>query len=357
MSSHVNHKPRPPDSVARPSHKPTSHDVAREVGVSQSTVSRALRRDPRVDPSTAALVVEAARRLGYTPNASARSLVTTRTRTVAVAVADITNPFYPQLVEALHEQLSRSGYRMVLFNERTDARGDGALDRFLSSGGADGAVFLSVTMDESVIEMLEATPVPVVLLNRDTPGAGVDRVMADHVGGAIAVAEHLLELGHRRIGFIAGPSNTSTSRDREAGLTSVLTRHGLELDPDRRRRGEFTYQSGFQGATELLSRPDRPTAIFCANDVVAFGALDAARRLRIDVPGEVSIAGFDDIAMAGWDAFSLTTVRQPLVDMARDAARLLILRLEGDDRGQPERLVFPTHLVRRATTGPAPPGA
>jgi LacI family transcriptional regulator len=340
--------------MARPSHKPTSHDIARLVGVSQSTVSRALRRDPRVDPVTAARVVDVARQLGYAPNLSARNLVSARTRTVAVVVADIANPFYPQLVETLHEQLSRNGYRMVLFNERTDPRGDGAVDRFLSSGGADGAVFLSVTLEPAVTQMLDATPVPIVLLNRDAPVSRVDRVTADHVGGAVAVGEHLIELGHRRIAFIAGPANTSTSRDREAGLTQALAARGLEVVPGR--RGEFRYQSGLQGTTELLTGPDRPTAIFCANDVVALGAVDAARRLRIEIPRAVSIAGFDDIAMAAWHSFSLTTVRQPLLEMAREAARLLILRIEGDDGREPEHLVFPTDLIRRSTTGQAPDG-
>ncbi|MGP0049495.1 MAG: LacI family DNA-binding transcriptional regulator [Solirubrobacteraceae bacterium] len=332
--------------------KTTGHDIAREAGVSQSTVSRTLRRDPRVDPSTAKRVLEVAQRLGYAPNASARSLVTRRTRTIAVVVSDITNPFYPQLVEALHEQLGRAGYRMILFNERTDVRGDGALDVQLNGGGADGAVFLSVTIGPEVADQLSSTPVPTVLLNRDADGARIDRVMADHVGGAAQVAELLLELGHLRIAFIAGPANTSTSRDREAGLTETLARHGVRLDPDLCRRGEFTHQSGFQWTHELLTCPQPPTAIFCANDVVAFGAIDAARRLRIDVPRQLSIVGFDDIPMAGWESFSLTTVRQPLVDMARHAARILINRIESPDGSEPTRLVFPTHLIRRSTTGP-----
>ena len=143
-----------PSSMARSSLKTTSHDVAREVGVSQSTVSRAIRRDPRVHPGTAARVLSAAERLGYAPNASARSLVTSHTGIVAVVLADITNPFYPQLVEALHEQLARAGYRMILFNERTDSRGDGGIERLLGSGGADGAVFLSVTIDAGVADLL-----------------------------------------------------------------------------------------------------------------------------------------------------------------------------------------------------------
>jgi LacI family transcriptional regulator len=338
--------------VSSHSRKTTSHDIAREAGVSQSTVSRTLRRDPRVDPATAERVLEVARRLGYAPNTSARSLVTRRTRTVAVVVADITNPFYPQLVEALHEQLGRAGYRMILFNERTDVRGDGGLDMLLHGGGADGAIFLSVTIGGGIADLLGASPVPTVLLNRDADGAVLDRVMADHVGGAVQVAKHLLSLGHQRIAFIGGPANTSTNRDRLAGLSMTLDAAGLPLDPSLRRGGEFTHQCGFQWATDLLTGSDPPTAIFCANDVVAFGAIDAARRLQIEVPRRLSIVGFDDIPMAGWESFSLTTVRQPLVDMARQAARMLIDRIEGHDGSDPNRFVFPTYLIQRATTGP-----
>jgi len=340
--------------MRRRSFKTTSHDVAREVGVSQSTVSRALRRDPRVDPGTAARVLSAAERLGYAPNASARSLVTSRTGIVAVVLADITNPFYPQLVEALHEQLARTGYRMILFNERTDSRGDGGIERLLGSGGADGAVFLSVTTDSGIADLLASTSVPAVLLNRDAEAPLVDHILADHGGGAGQVADLLVRLGHTRIAFVGGPANTSTSRGREAGFRATLERHGRQLPSEMTRVGEFTHRSGFQWTTELLTSEQPPTAIFCANDVIAFGALDATRRLQIRVPEQVSIVGFDDIPMAGWEAFSLTTVRQELTDMARDAARLLIARIEDRDAGEPRRIVFPTHLVQRATTGRAP---
>ena len=220
--------------------------------MSQTTVSRTLRNDPRVARETAERVLEVAKRLGYVPDASARSLVTRRTRTVAVVVADITNPFYPQLVEALHEQLGRAGYRMILFNERTDVRGNSGLEVFVNGSGADGAVFLSVTIGPEVTQLLESARIPSVLLNRDAGEAAVDRVMADHRGGAATVATHLLALGHRRIGLIAGPANTSTSRDREAGFSAALERAGTPLDPLLRRAGEFTHQSGFQWCTELL---------------------------------------------------------------------------------------------------------
>jgi LacI family transcriptional regulator len=332
----------------------TSHDIAREVGVSQSTVSRALRGDPRVDPATAARVLRVAERRGYSPNATARSLVTRRTRTIAVVVADIKNPFYPELVEALHEALGRSGYRMVLVNERTDTRGQAGLAELYRGGGADGAVFVSVTVEQRVVEMLTTSPVPSVLLNRDVDGVDVDRVMSDNHGGGAQVANLLHGLGHRRIAYVSGPENTSTSRDREAGFRRALEERGAAMDPALRRIGEFTHRSGYQWATDLLDRSDRPTAIFCANDVIAFGALDAARNLQIAVPAQVSIVGFDDIPMASWGAFSLTTVRQPLTDMARDAARILVERIEGHDGLERQRLVFPTHLVQRTTSGPPP---
>ena len=333
----------------------TSHDIAREAGVSQSTVSRALRGDPRVDPATAARIVRVAERRGYMPNAAARSLVTRRTRTIAVVVADIKNPFYPELVEALHEALGRSGYRMVLVNERTDTRGQAGLAELYRGGGADGVLFVSVTIEARVAKLLTASPFPSVLLNRDVDGADLDRVMADNAGGAAQVADLLYGLGHRRIAFIGGPANTSTTRDREAGFSKALAQRGAPLDPANRRAGEYSHRSGYQWATDLLDRAEPPTAIFCANDVVAFGALDAARNLQIDVPGDVSIVGFDDLPMASWRAFDLTTVRQPLTDMARDAARILIERIEGRDDPERERLVFPTHLVRRSSTGPPRP--
>src|SRR4051812_26144363 len=174
------------------------------------------------------------------PNATARSLVTRRTRTIAVVVADIKNPFYPELVEALHEALGRSGYRMVLVNERTDTRGQSGLAELYRGGGADGAVFVSVTIEQRVVELLRAGPVPCVLLNRDVSGVEVDRVMSDTPGGAVQVANLLHGLGHRRIAYISGPENTSTSRDREAGLAKALAERGAPLDPTLRRVGEFT---------------------------------------------------------------------------------------------------------------------
>jgi LacI family transcriptional regulator len=326
----------------------TSRDIAREAGVSQPTVSRALRGDPRVAPATAALVQITAARLGYVPDAAAQTLITRRTGTVAVVVADITNPFYPELVEALHDELGRATYRTVLLNERTDARG---VEMLMRAGAVDGAIVATATLDERTRALLTDERAPIVQIVREVDGVDRDAVVSDNRGGAVLAAELLVRLGHQRVGLVSGPLDTSTARERDAGFEAALHRLGLRLHPELRRRGEYAHHAGHQGCLELLDASEPPTAIFCGNDVIALGALDAARRRGVAVPGELSIMGFDDISLAGWESFRLTTVRQPLAEMAHAAVRALVRRIEGDD-GPPRRTVFPTELIQRATTGP-----
>jgi LacI family transcriptional regulator len=330
----------------------TSRDIARAAGVSQPTVSRALRGDPRVAPATATLVRETAQRLGYVPDAAARTLITRRTGTVAVVVADIGNPFYTELVSALHGSLGRAGSRTVLINERTDVRGDAGVQPLLRSGLVDGAIVATATLDEQTRMLLEGEPTPIVLVNRELDDVERDVVVSDNRMGGARAAQLLAELGHRRIAHIAGPANTSTARERAAGFGETLERLGVPLDPGRRRAGDFSHRDGYRWALELLDLDPPPTAIFCDNDVIALGALDAARARGVAVPAELSIVGFDDIALAGWESFRLTTVRQPLSEMAEEAVRLMVDRIAKPD-GPARRIVFPTELIQRGTTGPA----
>jgi LacI family transcriptional regulator len=330
----------------------TSRDVAREVGVSQSTVSRALRGDPRVATATQVLISNAAKRLNYIPNAAARSLSTARTQTVGVVVSSIANPFYPQLVEILHDELERSGYRMVLLHERSGVRnGDDVIPQ-LRGRAVDGLVLTSSTIDSGMADHFSDRGVPVVLLNRNIDGAHADRVLSDNrLGGALA-AEMLIRLGHRRIGMISGPANASTCRERDAGFLEGLARLEVSIDPRYQRRGEYSYASGHQWCRDLLSLPDPPTAVFCSNDVIAFGALDAARQLRVPVPSGLSILGYDNIEMAAWAAFDLSTISQPLAEMSKTAASLLVQRIENPEQIEPVTHVFPASLIARGTTGP-----
>lgn len=328
----------------------TSSTVAREAGVSQSTVSRALRGDARVRDETRRLVEEAAERLGYHPS-WVGSPVPPPSRTIGVVVSDLTNPFFPTLLTPVHDELRLLGYGVVLFAERTDIpTGQEALHNLLDRS-IDGLLVTTATLDSRLSEAVSGRDLPVVLLNRYVDGMDVDRVTADNDEGGRAAARHVLDLGHRRLGVIRGPANTSTSRDRHAGFLDVLRERGVELDEWLVREGPYSHQAGYQNARELLRLPERPTALVCGNDVIAFGALDAARSLGLDVPGDVSVIGFDDVPMAAWEVFQLTTVRQPLADMARMAARLLVERIEHDGHiGTGRERLFATSLVRRSTT-------
>ena len=260
----------------------TSKDIARKLRISQSTVSRALRGDPRVAPDTMARVLEAAEQMNYTPNLAARSLITRKTGTIGVVVSDITNPFYPELLEILHNEFALAGYRTVLFNERTDASPEQHIADLVNGAAADGVIYVSATLGSP----LPGRPggVPVVLVNRYLDDVDVDTVVSDNRRGGRLVAEALVELGHRRIALIAGPENTTTSRDRERGFREQLKASGVAFDEALRRVGQFSHSSGYQWCLDLLASEPRPTAVFAANDVVAFGALDAARRVGVARP-------------------------------------------------------------------------
>jgi LacI family transcriptional regulator len=332
----------------------TSKDIAREAGVSQPTVSRALRGDPRVAPETAERVRTVARQLGYVPHAGARSMVTRRAGTVALVVADLINPFYPELVEVLRGELDTKGYRTVLLREPADIEDEDGIGTLVRSGLVDGVVLATARDDAATRTLLEAEGMPIVLVVREVDGGGRDAVVADNEAGAATAARLLSDLGHSRIAVISGPPDTSTALERERGFLAGLESQGITVAPDLRRRGEeFSHQVGHVFGGELLDLDPPPTALFCGNDVIALGALDAARGKGVAVPDQLSVIGFDDIAFAAWESFRLTTIHQPLAEMAAAAVGLVVERIEGSD-AEPRRLVYPTHLVDRATVGPAP---
>jgi LacI family transcriptional regulator len=341
------HSP-PPGDAPRPRQLPTSHDVALEAGVSQPTVSRALRGDPRVTAATRRRVLLAAERLGYVTSDRGRSLATRRTSRIGVVVEDLDNPFYLELLDALHERLERADVRMIVLTPQRDA--PERVER-LVDGSIDGAILTTTHLDSPLPAQLRDRRFPFVLLNRIVDDEACASCSVDNRRGAIRLTEEMLRVGHRSIAAIFGPETTSTGRDREHGIRAVLAGAGVPLPDERTRRGRFTYESGHRGCTELLARVDRPTAVLCANDVVAIGAINAAHALGLGVPGDVSIAGFDDIAMAAWDVFQLTTVRQDLRRMAETAVDL-VLGLVDDPHAEPRRVILPAELVHRRTLAP-----
>lgn len=328
----------------------TSSEVAREAGVSQATVSRVLNDDPHVAPETRARVLAVIKRLDYTPNAIARGLVTSKTGLIGVVVSDITNPFYPAFLEAITESLRQHDLRTVLFNARD--QGEDEYTRILLGQRVDGMIFTSARRDSRMVKELTGRGVPLVLTNRHAEMPGCDMAIGDNEGGAREVARHLLELGHRRIAVITGDPLASTSHERFEGFRRELAEAGVELDDALVRPAGFTSGRAHEATVAMLALPQPPTAIFCLNDLMAFGAVNGAIASGAAVPGDVSIVGFDDIWMAGWESMRLTTVHQPLSEMARSSVDLLTARLAQPDRPV-RKLVFQTNLVVRDTTGPA----
>lgn len=324
----------------------TSHDVAKLAGVSQPTVSRALRDDPRVSLATREKIKRAAQALNYVPSEAGRTLSTRATHRVGVIVTDMTNPFYPHVVAPLHDELQRLGYRMMLLTERSD---EAVAEERLLDQSLDGVVLATATTDSRLPALLERRGMPFVFLNRDTGRPGDFASVVDNEGGGRLVAQELVGLGHRRIAGIFGAANTTTGRERELGFRLALADAGIGLPADRVVRGAFEYETGYAALPSLLKSAEPPSAVFCGNDVVAIGVLNAALAAGVKVPDDLTVIGFDDLPMAAWEVFRLTTVRHDLGELACQAARLLARRIAGEVDAEGERLVLPTEFVPRAT--------
>lgn len=267
-------------------------------------------------------------------------------------VTDISNPYYPNLIAPLHDELASLNYRMVLFTERLEGDDDGPdLEPFVDHG-IDGAVLTTSTVDSVVPRDLARQGLPFVLLTREVDGIAADAAVVDNALGGSLIAAEIARLGHRRVGAIFGPDNTSTGRDRERGFRAGLAAAGTTLPDQAVRRGAYVVEAGYTAMRELMELEERPTVVACFNDLVAIGAMNAARALGLDVPRDVSITGWDDLPIAAWEICQLTTVRQAMNEMARTAARLLVERIEGRSGPEPRRVLFEPELVIRATLGP-----
>ncbi|RZQ66084.1 LacI family transcriptional regulator [Amycolatopsis suaedae] len=334
----------------------TARDVARLAGVSQATVSRVLHDHDSVSEDTRARVLLVLAETGYQPNVAARAMRTNRTDTIGLIVDDVTNPFYPELIKALTKELDRAELRMILWNSA--GPGESAALQAIDQRLIDGLLFTTATARSAPLASAIRRGAPVVLVNRGVPGLPCDQVDSDNADGAARVAAYFAAAGHRRVGLVGGPESASTARDRMAGYRRGCAEYGLELAEDCVANGDFTHDGGQSAMHTILERTGRnhPTAVFCTNDFSAFGALDAIRTHGLAVPEQVWVSGYDDIAMAAWGAFSLSTVRQQLSDMAQIAVTLLRERIGSPDRALVHHR-FRNELVARRTTAHVEPPA
>jgi DNA-binding LacI/PurR family transcriptional regulator len=336
-------------SSRKPNHKPTNRitslEVARRAGVSQSTVSRSFSNDPRLTQETKDRVLEVALGLGYQPNAIARSLITRRTNIIGLVTSDLSNPFFPHVLEEFTARLHDLGWRVLLFTAGRKENVDDLLSSVLSYQ-VDGLIIASLGLSSKMAKICVQRGTPVVLFNRYALHSGASAVSCDNLSGGRLIADLLLDAGHERIAYIAGHEDSSTNRDREQGFRERLAQRGTHIFA--RVPGEYSYESGFGATKRLLETPVRPDAIFCANDITAMGCLDAARELEIDVPSQLSVVGFDDIPSASWSAYRLTTVRQPVGEMIEASIKLLLERIENPAL-KPSSKFLPGTLITRGS--------
>lgn len=322
----------------------TSFDVARMVGVSQSTVSRTFGSGANVSEKTRKKIVAAAKELGYKPDAIARSLSTQKTNIVGIVMAQITSPFYPYVLEMFTKRLQDIGRQALLFTTAPGQEVDDILPHVLQYR-VDGLIITSSLVSSEMVEECAQSGTPVVLFNRYALGTQTSAICCDNVEGGRAIANLLLDAGHQRLAYIAGLENTSTNIDREKGFSDRLNERGYTQL--LREKGQYNYKSGFEAAKRLLKNTNPPDAIFCANDIMALGALDAARfEVGLKVPEDVSIIGFDDIPSASWDAYALTTIRQPVDKMVDATLDLLLQRIESPD-AEPTLKLISGQLIKR----------
>lgn len=326
----------------------TIHDVALRAGVSAATVSRWLGGH---HVRAADAVSRAVEELGYRPNASAQSLKTGRRGTIGVVVPDITNPFFAAVVKGLERAIPDGTYRMLLASSDESAEREAEVLADLT-GRVDGFVLAPANEQDRAPLELQQAGVPVVLLDREVSGGeSYDVVLVDNLGGARLAAEHLLGLGHRRIGMINGPDDTTPGRERRAGFIEVLREAGVEVDAALDLAGDFREESGRVLTQQLLANPVPPTAIFTANNQMTIGALKAIRDLDVRVPDDVSVIGFDDLALGSLLHPPLTCITRADEEQGELVMRLLLQRLEQDGPPQ-ERIVLETHLEIRGSTAP-----
>lgn len=326
----------------------SSTDVARLAGVSQSAVSRAFSPGAVVSARTRAKVHAAAAELGYRPNALARSLITKRTNMVALMTGDIANPHYARTINAFSLGLQERGMHVLLFSLIPGQSVEAAIEEVLKYR-VDGVIMISAALSAEVGEACAKVGVPVVLYNRYVKQPNVSSVRIENAEGGRRIADFLIDSGHEAIGFISGTPVDPTSDDRERGFNERVVERGGHVVA--RVAGDFTFASGSAGMRAIWAMPDRPTAIFAASDLMALGVMDTARyELGLRVPDDISIVGFDDLPEAAWPSYDLTTIRQPVEQMATMALDLLMERIESAS-AKPQTTLVSGELLVRSSVG------
>lgn len=330
-------------------HKVTSLQVAQRAGVSQSAVSRVFTPGASASPATVEKVKRAASELGYRPNVLARAMITGKSRIIGLVVAYLDNQFYPEALERLSNALQAKGYHILIFTVSNSSEGIETVVQDLMDYQVDGIVAASVSMSSGLADLCHKAGIPVVLFNRGQPGSGLSSVTSANVRGGRMATQALIDAGHTRIAHIAGWDGSLTGRDRRQGFEDAMASAGLR--PFAIVDGMFKRDVASASAHQMMSGTTRPDAIFVGNDHMAFAVIDAVRGMGFDVPCDVSIIGYDDVPLASWPAYNLTTVRQPVNRMVEATIDTLLSQINGGE-SYPQTIEIEGPLIQRGSSQP-----
>ena len=331
--------------------KVTSSAVAKRAGVSQSAVSRVFTPGASASVATKEKVIKAASELGYRPNRLARGLITGRTRMIVLVVAYLDNQFYPLALEGLSQALQEKGYHILVFMAKNTPASVTKVVQELIDYQVDGIIAASVAVSGDLAKRCAKAGIPIVLFNRGQDESKLSEVTSDNIAGGRSVANFLVAGGHKQIAHISGWQGSSTGRDRAIGFTQALKLHGITNIP--LIDGMYDRQVAAQATRDLFKARKKPDAIFVGNDHMAFAVMDVLRAdLNLSIPGDVSVIGYDDVPLAAWPSFNLTTVRQPLDQMVCTAVDLLMSSIDGLNESAAKIRIHGPLIVRQSARIP-----
>ncbi|KIK88528.1 LacI family DNA-binding transcriptional regulator [Pseudomonas koreensis] len=326
----------------------TIKDVAALAGISYTTVSHVVNKTRPVSQEVRLKVEAAIKSLDYVPSAVARSLKAKTTATIGLLVPNSLNPYFAELARGIEDYCERNGYCVILCNSDDNPEKQRSYLRVLLEKRIDGLIVASAGGDIGLAQGLAGVKTPMVIVDRGLDGVDADLVRIDHEYGAYLATRHLLELGHRDIATIGGPSSTSVAQMRQAGFCRALQEAGITVRPERMLESDFTSTGGYNAAAILLeSNP--PSAIFAGNDMIGIGVLRAAAERNVRVPSELSVIGFDDIQMSRYVYPALTTVGQSILQLGEMAAEVLLRRIATPSLVTDQRIVTPSIVLREST--------
>ncbi|MGQ9600735.1 MAG: LacI family DNA-binding transcriptional regulator [Anaerolineae bacterium] len=325
-------------------------DIARAIGVSPSTVSRAWNNKPGVSVETRKQILRAIEELGYSPNELARGLKLQQSSTVGLVIPNIHNQVYAEIASSLENACTTEGYLVILCNSGRDPRREDTLLYMLRAKRVDGVVIIPGQEPLRLVEPLRRTRIPVVILEHVVPGEYC--IIVDDLAGGRLGTQHLLDLGHRRIAMISRTRHSGTSALRVTGYRQVLEEAGISFDDELLVECESGHEAAYLAMRRLLTLDDPPTAVFTHNDVQALGALHAIQSAGLSVPGDISVVGFDDISSSAYFYPPLTTVRYPKQEVGKLAAETVLALVRGNDLPGPWTRILPVELVIRGSTAP-----